>query len=260
MKILILSDLHLEKDDNFSLDVNILNQVDLCIFAGDIHKNIEKSLDWIYEQIKNINIKSIYVPGNHEFYKNFLIDEINNAQQLKNKYKNIFLLNDDYIIINNIKFIGSILWTDYNLHNNQKEAMDSVRKKRFNKYSYAIYSKKHNRIIDPNDLLFLHKKSVSYIEKELNNNNIKSIIISHYLPTQKSIKEIYGIDDLNPSFASNLEHIIKQYQPQIWIHGHTHSNFDYILDKTRIICNPRGYIKNNIAENNEFDINKIIEL
>ena len=27
---------------------------------------------------------------------------------------------------------------------------------------------------------------------------------------------------------------------QLWIHGHTHDSFDYVVNGTRVVCNPRG--------------------
>jgi hypothetical protein len=27
----------------------------------------------------------------------------------------------------------------------------------------------------------------------------------------------------------------------LWIHGHTHESFDYVVNGTRVVCNPRGY-------------------
>ena len=27
----------------------------------------------------------------------------------------------------------------------------------------------------------------------------------------------------------------------VWIHGHTHTSFDYRIQGTRVVCNPRGY-------------------
>jgi hypothetical protein len=27
----------------------------------------------------------------------------------------------------------------------------------------------------------------------------------------------------------------------LWIHGHTHESFDYVVNSTRVVCNPRGY-------------------
>ena len=40
--------------------------------------------------------------------------------------------------------------------------------------------------------------------------------------------------------ANRLESIIEEYQPKLWIHGHTHVPCDYKIFATRVVCNPRG--------------------
>ena len=45
----------------------------------------------------------------------------------------------------------------------------------------------------------------------------------------------------NAAFASDLSDVITRRRPAIWIHGHIHKFRDYMADKTRVICNPRGY-------------------
>ena len=47
---------------------------------------------------------------------------------------------------------------------------------------------------------------------------------------------------MNGGFASQLDDYIS-YRPQIkvWLHGHTHDDFDYMIDHCRVVCNPRGY-------------------
>jgi hypothetical protein len=46
----------------------------------------------------------------------------------------------------------------------------------------------------------------------------------------------------------------------LWIHGHTHDNFDYESMGTRVICNPRGYVTYRGAENFDFDPKLVVEL
>ena len=48
---------------------------------------------------------------------------------------------------------------------------------------------------------------------------------------------------MNGGFRSNCDDFIS-YRPQIklWMHGHTHEDFDYVLGETRVVCNPRGYV------------------
>ena len=54
----------------------------------------------------------IYVPGNHEFYHHdiALIDELKTEAS-----GNIHVLNDDQVVIDGVRFMGSILWTDFAL-------------------------------------------------------------------------------------------------------------------------------------------------
>ena len=40
---------------------------------------------------------------------------------------------------------------------------------------------------------------------------------------------------------------------RLWVHGHMHDSFDYAVNGTRIVCNPRGYIKQGVTENAMFD-------
>jgi Icc-related predicted phosphoesterase len=51
----------------------------------------------------------------------------------------------------------------------------------------------------------------------------------------------FGDDPLNAGYASALEPLIKSQQPVAWIHGHVHRAADYMLESTRVVCNPRGY-------------------
>jgi hypothetical protein len=46
---------------------------------------------------------------------------------------------------------------------------------------------------------------------------------------------------------------------QYWVHGHTHSNFNYEVEGTKVVCNPRGYAKTfNVDANHEFNRSLIL--
>jgi hypothetical protein len=34
---------------------------------------------------------------------------------------------------------------------------------------------------------------------------------------------------------------VRELQPKLWIHGHTHDRCDYVLAETRVVANPLGY-------------------
>jgi Icc-related predicted phosphoesterase len=65
---------------------------------------------------------------------------------------------------------------------------------------------------------------------------------------------------LNACFISRLEHLMDGARVRLWIHGHTHDSFDYTVNGTRVVCNPRGYAKNGVNENARFDPDYIVEI
>jgi len=60
--------------------------------------------------------------------------------------------------------------------------------------------------------------------------------------------KLHILSDLHTAFANRLEGIIEKYQPDLWIHGHTHVACDYEIYGTRVMCNPRGYPSESSAE------------
>jgi hypothetical protein len=60
--------------------------------------------------------------------------------------------------------------------------------------------------------------------------------------------------------VSDAERLLGASRVQLWIHGHTHDTFDYLVNGTRVICNPRGYAKDGVNENPRFDPNLTIEV
>jgi len=65
---------------------------------------------------------------------------------------------------------------------------------------------------------------------------------------------------LNACFVSDAERLVDGRRARLWIHGHTHDSFDYVLNGTRVVCNPRGYARNGVNENPLFDANFLVEI
>ena len=85
-------------------------------------------------------------------------------------------------------------------------------------------------------------------------------MITHHAPSRQSIHPRYADSLLNACFVSDAEHLVSGERAQLWIHGHTHDSFDYVVHGTRVVCNPRGYAKNGVNENPHFDPNLIVEV
>ena len=54
-----------------------------------------------------------------------------------------------------------------------------------------------------------------------------------------SIAAQFSNDIANPAFVVPLDELMGP--AALWIHGHTHNSFDYTVNGTRIVSNPRGY-------------------
>ena len=63
----------------------------------------------------------------------------------------------------------------------------------------------------------------------------------------------YENSSLNPYFCNSLDDLIKNSNIHTFVHGHVHSNHNYYIGKTNILCNPLGYP-------GELHRNKIFEL
>jgi Icc-related predicted phosphoesterase len=67
------------------------------------------------------------------------------------------------------------------------------------------------------------------------------VVITHYLPSQKSVSPRFKGSQTNAFFVSEMDELIDEKKPALWVHGHTHDSADYQLSNTRIVCNPFGY-------------------
>ncbi|MGH8788924.1 MAG: hypothetical protein ACREYA_28095, partial [Cupriavidus necator] len=74
----------------------------------------------------------------------------------------------------------------------------------------------------------------------------------------RSIHPRFAGSLLNAGFVSNAERLIDGGRVQLWIHGHTHDSFDYTVNGTRVVCNPRGYARDGVNENVLFDANFMV--
>ena len=69
--------------------------------------------------------------------------------------------------------------------------------------------------------------------------NYKRVVITHHTPSMKSVPAKYEGQLINAYFSSDLDSLVEK--SDMWIHGHTHTSFDYKIKNARVICNPRGY-------------------
>jgi hypothetical protein len=126
-----------------------------------------------------------------------------------------------------------------------------------NVYVDVVKSGRMPRLMRPADAYTLHLSSISYMELGFARVfDGPTVVVTHHAPHPRSISDRFKFHPLNPAFASDLSWLIERYAPDIWIHGHTHSSFDYFVGPTRIVCNPHG----GAYQNPQFKWRKVIEV
>lgn len=230
MKLHILSDLHTEFADFGPPDTD----ADIVVLAGDIGVGTG-GIDWAARHFPDVPV--VYIPGNHEFYGHDVRDtDLLSAAASAN----VHVLSDDALEIDGMRFVGCTLWTDFKLYGEGQVWFACQQAKTLIEDFTAI--RNGNRLFTPEDSVDLHRASVAWLVDELESSfNGPTVVVTHHLPAAPSIATRYKDDPLNPAFASRLEGIIEKYQPDLWIHGHTHVPCDYKIFGTRVVCNPRGY-------------------
>ncbi len=250
MKILVLSDLHNE----FTVFEPARTDADVIVLAGDID-NGDGGIVWAREAWPDHKI--IYVIGNHEYYGGDFAETLAVLRRSAEE-QNVHLLEDNEIIIDGVRFLGATLWTDFEFFGAEnREAAMSVGQSRLNDFRLIQYGQAGT--FSPNDAIELHKKSLVWLTAKLNEPFAgPTVVVTHHLPSVKSVPERFMDTPLSACFVSNLDYLFGKME--VWIHGHTHDNFDYVVNGTRVVCNPRGYVTSRGAENADFDPSKIVEL
>lgn len=261
MKIAHCSDLHLDIGPQ-ALFCGNFPDADVLILAGDIAElhflaprneqtymgaNVRSFLIDACAKYKNV----IWVPGNHEYYGGIIQDSEKNVGAFKKELGlyNLFFLEKNKITIDTVDFVCATLWTDINKANPVCIGLSSQMN------DYAQIQIRNFDVLSqlwPADTLSIHQSHRRFISL---NSDKKSVVVTHHAPSLLSSEYKQGLTAFY--CCTDMDDIILDNCPQLWIHGHTHEPVDYYIDKTRIVSNPRGYVGSNIEK--YFNI-KVIEI
>ncbi len=263
LKIQICSDLHLEFDKGNDFVPERTGATVLAL-PGDIHTGFSAQ-GWLLQRLRDYK-HILYLPGNHEYY-NFdfavinrefptIIKQINNDARHLGYQGTITLLNPGETIIDDVRFLGSTLWSSFEGGNS---AIMQNAMMRMNDYRLI---KNNGRRFVPADALMAHHKAVEYLEEKLSEKGSwnKTIVLTHNGPSFRSVHPKFKTDPsyalLNGAYSTDLPELL--VKADIWFHGHTHDSYDYVEQGCRIICNPRGYFGHEL--NNSFKADLTIEV
>lgn len=239
MKIQYISDLHLERKVNrvFFKKNPIQAHADYLFLLGDIIpiKDVDQ-ITFLLDHISQVFKKVFWLPGNHEFYGSDYNQYISCNKQVR---ENIFLVNNQSIILGLKEVIFSTLWSNLDL--NKRWSLQY----HINDFKHILYNSDHINALDYNNF---HLSALEFIKSRLADTTIKNkIIVTHHCPILLPIL----IDDaLISAYCSALEDLIQMHQPDIWLYGHTHTSNDAIMiNQTKLLTNQFLF-----GENNKIDL------
>ena len=229
VRIQIYSDLHLE----FAPFVPPPSDADAIVLAGDIG-NGAAGIDWARETFRG---PVLYLAGNHEYYEGEF-EAVQEAMGAAARKLAVELLDCSEVVLDGVRFLGCTLWTDYSLAP-QKERPAVIEAARKLNPDYQLI-RCGSRPFAPEDAIALCSRHRAWLVGALATPFPgKTVVVTHFAPHPRSIAPGYVGHRANPGFVVDLEETMGS--AALWIHGHTHTFFDYRAGGARVICNPRGY-------------------
>lgn len=233
-RLQVFSDLHLELYPRRDLVSGVLERrirlvegATACILAGDVAVPTGKRRAWLdlalgffswrYERV-------FYVPGNHEFYRAPAAAALEKLRNVVGRYPRVTLLEPGVVgSWAGGRVIGATLWFRpgrYNArHASQLADFSEIR-------DFVPWVYEQNR----EHIAWLHDA----VEEG-------DIVVTHHLPSRRSVAWRYSRDATNVFFVCDVEKLIEERRPALWVHGHAHTSFRYELGPTSVLCNPLGY-------------------
>ncbi len=262
-KIRVWSDLHLEFRNYLYDHIHLEHPDDketILILSGDIGCGI-LSRHFVIEMCKHFKYV-LMTPGNHEFYYHDFEKVIEdwrafagegNIMVDKGPDNFYFLYNDEYVL-DGIRFLGGTMWTSFDKGD---PVCMAAANRMMSDYSEI---RSHGERITPHFILREHDRFMDFLNlKLLEDFAGPTVVITHHSPGNELKRQGRLGDRIGPCYFADIEELVgNNPQIRLWTHGHTHNNWDYMINETRVICNPYGYWGS--ATNRGFDRKLIVEI
>lgn len=224
---------------------------EVLIIAGDIGHFNDQNI-FALKTIKELYgyKKIFFVLGNHDYYllsecvvneyKENSYNRINEMKKLCDELEDIHILSGDVIEYKGIKFGGSGLWYDGKYLQRfdmtlTKDGINDLWKRKIMDAN-AIYG------INNYDEIFKEE-----IEKLRQCYDKCDVLITHVNPSilpQHTVRK-HLLNKLNGFYSFDGEYYLENTPAKYWIFGHTHTEIEYEVYGTEVLCNPLGYPQEN---------------
>ena len=227
MKIQVMSDLHLEMHADGGAElIRELDPtgVDVLVLAGDITMaRYYESLASVFEPLAIKYRHILYVPGNHEYYKSSPKQVARNLTKLAKEVPQVVIPQNEITVIAGQRFIAGTMWF-------RPDPLGDLNKRFM--HDFSLIQDFEPWVYDQNAAF--EKVLATHVEAG-------DVVVTHHLPALESVPPRFARSATNAYFVSDATSYIREHQPKLWIHGHTHDRCDYMLGETRVVANPLGY-------------------
>jgi hypothetical protein len=237
------------------------------VIAGDIWLDgnfaNKKNLDgdtWIMKISRQFKYV-VLVLGNHDYWDRNILYEADKIKKsiVDQGITNTFLLERDVVVLDQVKFIGGCLWTDY--HRGDPLIMfEAVKNGMMKDYKYIRSGPTYSKI-RPQELAAIHHKTKEFIFANTFRDypEQKVVVVTHMAPSFESVTGHYRQShwlSMNFLYYSDMDNRIMQDGQNIdfWFHGHMHHTTEYHIGVPKVVLNPRGYSSENTFFNPEMQI------
>ena len=285
----VLSDLHAEHHDGASLPSSDLvdAQADIVILAGDIG-HARRSVEYAVRLFPH-GPCLVLIAGNHEHYGTAeTIDQgIGHMRSAATQIMQsggfpgkIAVLEDNAEVVEvrgvPVRLLGSTLWTDFALmgpadigrHVVGRALNDHRMIRGDGRVPNGQTTQDGPFVFTTQEAAERHSRSRAFLSEALDQRHDgPTIVVTHHLPSLRSVTERFRRDPVSAGFASRADDLLEK-GATLWVHGHTHDSCTYRGEnRTLVLCNPAGYARHHryptegwSRENGNFDPRLTVDL
>lgn len=239
MRIQYASDLHLEYQRNWDFLCQHPIQVtgDVLVLAGDIgYLGDDKTYvahsfwDWASANYQQV----IVVPGNHEFYLFFDINQLHDGWELPIRHNVRCCYNCVVSLSPDIDLVATTLWSHIRPENGRYTQFGVTDFHRIRVGEESLTWPRFNEE---------HERCLAYLQRAVAESRARHIVVvTHHVPTFQLIYPEFANKSYSGAFAVELAPYIARSPIDYWIFGHSHYNINTVIGRTHLVCDQLGYI------------------
>ncbi|MCI0150368.1 metallophosphoesterase [Paraburkholderia sediminicola] len=213
MRIQVASDLHHElatPGSAMALPITPAPGIDVLVLAGDIHKHLAA-----IDLYADCPMPVVYIHGNHECYGADLHPLVSELWQRAAGTSVRFLEKEEFVL-GSVRFVGGCLWTDYLLFPLRFD--ESLEHARVRMLGHRKIRAGKTKFFRPGDPIAEQQATLAFLAERIRHPfSGTTVVVTHHVPSGRSVFPSGQSNPLSPAFASNLEYLVSE--ADFWVHG-----------------------------------------